>query len=191
MLRHCLAPLSLGLFLALPSPLAAQGLLPDGRRVPAPAFDLPVWSPDAGTASTRLALDSLRGQVVLLDFWARWCIPCIPIHQALVEQAPQWLPHGVRILSVLTLDSANGLEGFFATHGGRPPFPVLMDPGGTLLASLDHAGLPATVLLDHEGRVAWQRAHLRPSTDLPRLLPPLLAERDGRRGGRDPNRLGF
>lgn len=203
--------------LSLATPLVAQRLLPDSLRTPAPSFSLTLWDPwrvpavpcpaddslrDPAPAFTLprwtprsppgpvLGLRDLAGQVVVLDFWSRYCRPCIPQHEALVELAPAWQAQGVRFLSILTWDEPSGLEAFLAAHGGPPPFPILLDSAGTLLKAYDSYGVPTAVILDHHGKVAWRHlGGVSARADLPRLLPPLIAARDGGPLPRNPNRL--
>lgn len=173
-------------------PLQAQRLIPDSLRAAGPAFELPVWSPVPSTPPTSLTLQELEGQVVVLDFWARHCVPCVPIHAALVERAPEWQAQGIRVVSVLTWEDPVALGSFFESQGGLPPFPILLDPPGTLIRALESYAMPFTAILDHRGRVAWRRlGGFSPTMDLQRLLPPLLADRDGRPVPRNPNRLTY
>ncbi len=65
----------------------------------APSFQL------ARYAGGRLALDDLRGKVVMLDFWATWCPPCIAEMPSLVKLAQEFEPRG------LVLVAANRDEG--------------------------------------------------------------------------------
>lgn len=152
-------------------------LLPEPVRAGAPPFTLPVWSPDPRRPRTR-ALADLQGHVVVIDFWARSCPPCVPLHEHLVRQAPVWETQGVRVISILTEEDPAGLSEFFSAHGGPPPFPVLLDSDGAVLHAFDSYGLPSMVLLDHFGRVAWRLSGGSSQVDaLPILLPTLLAAR--------------
>jgi thiol-disulfide isomerase/thioredoxin len=120
----------------------------------------------------------MQGEVVVLDFWARSCPPCLPLHEALVQMAPTWEARGVRILSILTAEDPVGLQQFFAQHGGNPPFPVLLDSTGMALERFGSAGLPTVVVVDHYGRIALARlGSNRAISDLPSLFPTLLAAR--------------
>ena len=92
--------------------------------------------------------------------------------------APAWEAQGIRLLSILTAEAPAGLEDFFAEHGGPPPFQVLVDTSGTALASFGSAGIPRIVVLDHYGRVAYDRlGGSKGIADLPGLFPALLAAR--------------
>jgi peroxiredoxin len=162
---------------------------PDSLRTDAPTFSLPQWAPNA-SRPTALGSADLAGQVVVLDFWSRSCRPCIPIQEALVEQAPVWQAQGVRFVSILSWDTPQGLDEFLREHGGPPPFPILLDSAATLLQAFGTSGVPMVAILDHHGKVAWQHlGGIHAQGDLPRLLPPLLAARDGRTLPRNPNRL--
>src|SRR5690606_17185798 len=56
---------------------------------PAPPFDLPLIAGAGSVEGDRISLEALRGQVVVLDFWATWCVPCresIPIFNRIHER---------------------------------------------------------------------------------------------------------
>lgn len=92
--------------------------------------------------------------------------------------APAWEAQGVRVLSILSDENPQGLEQFFDAHGGPPPFPVLIDRSGSALSAFAHTGIPSVIVLDHYGRVAFDRmGGSKEITDLPQLFPTLLAAR--------------
>lgn len=153
-------------------------LIPEPVRALAPRTVLPRWNPAVADHAS-LSLGDLRGEIVVLDFWARSCPPCIPLHDALVRMAPTWEAQGVRVLSILSAEDPKGLEQFFEAHGGPPPFPVLIDRSGSALSAFEHTGIPTVIVLDHHGRVAFDRlGGSKKITDLPQLFPTLLAARD-------------
>src|SRR2546422_687582 len=76
----------------------------------APRFDLPTLT--EGTAS----LGDFRGQVVVLNFWATWCPPCVEETPSLEKFAEQMRPQGVTVIGVSVDQDAEALEKFVAAH---------------------------------------------------------------------------
>ena len=127
-------------------------LIPEPAREPFLNFRLPLWR-----GSEQRDLASYRGKVVLLDFWSRTCPACIPTHEALVRNASEWENLGIQVITVLAGETPDGLEAFFDAHGGQPPFPILLDPEGTVLAATGRPILPRLDVLDIYGRRAIER----------------------------------
>jgi len=111
----------------------------------APAFQLM----RAGGGSIRL--EDYRGQVVLLNFWATWCLPCrseMPLIQATYEQLGG---QGFVALGVDFDEPAEDVIAFGEELG--IDFPLLLDPGGEVQRLYRVVGYPTTVILDREGRI--------------------------------------
>jgi cytochrome c biogenesis protein CcmG, thiol:disulfide interchange protein DsbE len=106
-----------------------------------------------GVASATVPLDlaPLRGQVVYLDFWASWCVPCrqtFPF-MAAIQQA-----HGTEGLHVIAVgvDSEHADAERFLTRFAHP-FEIRFDPEGVLASTYGLAAMPASVLIDRHGKV--------------------------------------
>jgi peroxiredoxin len=124
-----------------------------GPEVGAPAIEYAAATLDGETVS----LESLRGQVVLLNLWATWCIPCrteTPYLQSLFEEHG---PEGLRILGV-SQDAGEAREdiaAFVEEYGVT--FTVLHDPAMRGLDLYRVFGLPGSFLIDREGVLRWLR----------------------------------
>jgi len=112
----------------------------------APDFTL---QPLDGGAPVTLA--SLRGQVVVLNFWATWCVPCFEEHPVLVGAARR-LGDKVRFVGVIYEDSEEGVKTFLARQGSS--YPSLVDPGSRTAIAFGIFGVPETYFIDAEGRIA-------------------------------------
>jgi cytochrome c biogenesis protein CcmG, thiol:disulfide interchange protein DsbE len=120
------------------------------RRAPAldqPAPNFALQSPDGRTVK----LSDLRGQVVLVNFWATWCIPCrdeLPaIQQVYSEQKDQ----GFTVLEVNEQETPKAIEEFAATIGAMPP--IVLDRDGSVMQQYQLKGLPDTFVVDRQGVV--------------------------------------
>jgi len=104
-------------------------------------------------ADERLAAH--RGQVVLLHFWASWCLACtreIPSLAAFAHDAyPQLQQEGLVLLSVSNDVRASDLARFLAQT--PLPFPVFYDPLSALNQQLGLPGLPATLVIGRGGQI--------------------------------------
>jgi len=111
------------------------------------------------------SLEEWRGKVVLLNLWATWCLPCRKEMPALDRLGRQLGSDSFEVVAVSV--DRTGVAGArkFLTEAGAEGLTLYADPTVRLAAQLRAAGLPATLLIDREGR------------ELGRLLGP--AEWDG------------
>jgi peroxiredoxin len=114
-------------------------------NAPAPAFDLP----DVGGGRT--SLQSLKGNVIVLDFWATWCGPCIV---EIPEYAELWRKNhgrGVEIVGVACGESKpQDVQDVIRAY--QIPYRQLLSDGQ--VESLYGAeGLPTTFVIDRQGRI--------------------------------------
>jgi thiol-disulfide isomerase/thioredoxin len=112
----------------------------------APGFRLP------SLAGGEVDLASRRGKVVLLNFWATWCPPCVAEMPSLERLHQALGPEGLSVVTVSTDEDAAELRRFVAAHSLT--LPVLEDPGGRLAAGeYRTTGYPETFVLDRDGRL--------------------------------------
>jgi cytochrome c biogenesis protein CcmG, thiol:disulfide interchange protein DsbE len=103
-----------------------------------------------GSSSVRLS--GLRGQVVVLNFWASWCPECVVEHQALATAWERYRDHGVVVLG-MSFNDATGSASAFASRIGIG-YPVLLDPGDRTALAYGVTGPPETFLIDADGVIA-------------------------------------
>jgi thiol-disulfide isomerase/thioredoxin len=122
-------------------------LLPVRSGAPAPDFALPRVDGQKGT----VALASLRGQVVVLDFWATYCPPCRMMMPVLDQLHGEWSGKGVAFVGVDSEEiEPDLLQEFLAQHG--IPYPIVADDG-TLGANYKVRALPTLVVIGRDGAI--------------------------------------
>jgi thiol-disulfide isomerase/thioredoxin len=111
-----------------------------------------------GTTLTgqKLTLASYRGSLVVLNFWGSWCGPCRQEAPALAALAARPGPAGVRFLGIDIRDNPASAQAFL--HNFRISYPSLNDPGDEIAldfqGTVPPQGLPTTLVIDRQGRVA-------------------------------------
>jgi peroxiredoxin len=97
-------------------------------------------------------LASFRGKVVLVNFWATWCPPCVEEMPSLERLHRALGPEGLVVLGVAADDSDDDVRTFLPKVGVT--FPVLRDPGGRVASTSYRAtGFPETFLIGRDGRI--------------------------------------
>jgi peroxiredoxin len=112
---------------------------------PAPDFTLPLIE------GGQLRLSSYRGKVVLLDFWATWCVPCREETPHFVELQQRYGRQGVQIIGVSMDDSPDPVHTFYQQF--HMNYPVVMGTADVGAAYGGVLGLPIAVVIDREGRI--------------------------------------
>ncbi|MCX7659820.1 MAG: TlpA family protein disulfide reductase [Caldimonas manganoxidans] len=98
-----------------------------------------------------------RGQVVLLNFWASWCEPCVSEMPALLRLAESRADQGLVVLAVNYQESEAKVRSFLDLVFGEIPqaLPVLMDRDGQAAKAWTARVLPTTVIVDRSGQPRW------------------------------------
>ncbi len=157
-----LRSLVLSLWLAgIPAALAAAGLTPLPNRPAAPELALD----DLQGQTHRLS--DYRGRVVVVNFWATWCPPCRAEMPSLQRAWAQTQAEGIVWLAV---DVGEGEDQVFAFSGEhRYRFPILLDRDAAALGRWPVKGMPTTLVVDPQGRIAYRAIGGR-EWDAPELL---------------------
>ncbi|TCB94396.1 TlpA family protein disulfide reductase [Micromonospora zingiberis] len=95
-----------------------------------------------------------RGQVVVVNFWGSWCAPCRAEADDLEGTYQATKESGVTFLGINVQDSRDKAIAFEEAYGVS--YPSIFDPGSRLALAMDIPPntIPATVVLDREGRIA-------------------------------------
>lgn len=102
---------------------------------------------------------SLKGKVVLVDFWASWCGPCAQSFPALEDLYQRYKDRGLVILAVSVDEKAGDMQAFLKKHPAT--FPVVRDAEHKLVAAVDVATMPSSFVLDTTGKVRFVHAGFR------------------------------
>jgi thiol-disulfide isomerase/thioredoxin len=98
-------------------------------------------------------LDSFKGKVVVLNFWATWCPPCIAEMPALDHLQAQMGGKDLAVVAVSTDRQGIKKSAPFYRRAGIKNLALYNDTRGDLLDAFHAKSLPVTVLIDREGRV--------------------------------------
>jgi cytochrome c biogenesis protein CcmG, thiol:disulfide interchange protein DsbE len=126
-------------------------LVAKGQRPPAPQAGraLPVLAGTAGSVGDSLA--AYKGKVVVLNFWASWCVPC-QTEAPLLEHAQSRLrAHNGTVLGVTYLDASTDSRSFVREH--HITYPNLRDTTGEFAHAYGTDQLPESFVIDRNGGV--------------------------------------
>ena len=117
---------------------------------PAPGFALQTLDGDR-----TVRLSDLRGQVVVVNFWASWCAACREEHPNFIAAWTRYQDQGVVILGVMFQDSPSAARDFMKQEGGD--WPILVDPGERTALAYGVYGVPETFFIGKNGTVAYKQ----------------------------------
>jgi cytochrome c biogenesis protein CcmG/thiol:disulfide interchange protein DsbE len=133
--------------------LLAYGFLSTGRGgrpqpgEPAPAFTLALLD------GSEISLDDLRGEIVVLNFWASWCSPCRREASALQRVWEAYRDQGISFVGVTYRDAEGASLSFIEEYGIT--YPNGVDAKGRISLDYGVTAVPETFVIDRDGRLAW------------------------------------
>jgi peroxiredoxin len=121
-----------------------------------------------------VSLTSMRGKVLLLNFWATWCPPCVSEMPSLNKLYQELRPRGFEVVAVSLDKSADGVREYVSKRGFK--FLVLIDESNTVSRRYKVFSTPTTFLIDRQGNIVerfygeydWQDRDIR--TKIEKLL---------------------
>jgi cytochrome c biogenesis protein CcmG/thiol:disulfide interchange protein DsbE len=153
----------------IPSPLPGKA---------APAFALSVFSPGmpplTRSVGDTVKLDTFRGQIVVLNFWASWCLACRDEHTWLSQGALRYVGKPVHFLGVLYNDQTQPALDWIREMGGQS-YPSVLDHASRTAIDYGLYGVPETFFIDASGTVAHKELGPVTPAVLTRILDSLLA----------------
>ena len=155
--------------------LLGYGLTRDPRSIssPLPGKEAPQFELAQLENPDSIALGSLRGSVVVVNFWASWCIPCRDEHPVLLEASRKYQPKGVKFIGIAYNDKPEDSKRWLEELG--KDYPSLLDPGARTAIDYGVTGVPETFILNKQGVVAFKKFGPLTTTEITHKLDSLLA----------------
>jgi peroxiredoxin len=123
-------------------------------------------------------LSALRGKVVILNFWATWCPPCVAETPSLEQMYTDLKPLGVTVLGVSVDENATAYHSFIAKHDIT--FPTYRDPSKKIPLTYGTVMYPETYVIGRNGKIDRKLIGAQ-HWDSPHMLSYLRAIATGRR----------
>jgi len=121
-----------------------------GEKVP--NFNLALAANGGSQADGTVDLAAYRGKVLVLNFWATWCPPCVIETPSLEDFARRVKPLGVEVLGASEDTDPAALTAFIAKYGLT--YTIAHDPGRTLATRYGTLQFPETYIIDKDGHLA-------------------------------------
>ncbi|MFP4429636.1 MAG: TlpA disulfide reductase family protein [Spirochaetota bacterium] len=130
---------------AVAEQLEAIGVQVIRREIKAESFDLPTLG------GPTMSLADYSGRLVLLNFWATWCAPCVLEMPSMQTLYGTFRDRGLEVVAVNVQEDRDIVAAFVEEHGFS--FPVLLDGNGRTTSNFAVRGLPTSYLIDREGNL--------------------------------------
>jgi peroxiredoxin len=143
---------------------APEPVIPSGNSENSPllgkdadAFSLPLLTGGG------FDLASEKGHIVILDFWASWCGPCIKSLPGLIDAISAFPSDRVKLIGVNQGESPSQVKSFLETRGLK--LVVAMDSDQTVGRKYGVDAIPRTIIVGPDGKVAWDQTGYDPDGD--------------------------
>ncbi|HZF16238.1 MAG TPA: TlpA disulfide reductase family protein [Steroidobacteraceae bacterium] len=137
--------------------LAAAAIAGGSASKPAPNFTL------ANRAGGQMSLAKLKGQVVMINFWASWCGPCRQEMPLLDQMYKKYKPLGFTLVGVNVEPDSTDAEGYLR----KTPvtYPILLDKENKVSSLYEVSAMPSSVIVDRKGRVRYVHHGYKPGDE--------------------------
>ncbi|HSG81038.1 MAG TPA: TlpA disulfide reductase family protein [Gemmatimonadota bacterium] len=154
------------------------GMQRDVRNIESPlpghaAFEFAAPTLDGDTIS----LAELSGKVVVLNFWASWCIACIDEHRIFIDAERFYADQDFQMLGVVYQDGPENARRWMRQRGGN--WPSLIDRNSRIAIDYGVYGVPETYFISRDGRIAYKQIGPVSGPTMRHWVDSLLAETPG------------
>ena len=148
---------------------AEQSLISASEAKPVPTFTL------TSLKGETLSVSDLKGKVVVVDFWATWCGPCVAEIPGYVQLQEKY---GDKLVIVGVSVDEGGVERVqkFAKDK-KINYPIAMATDEVISGFGEINAIPTTFIVDQEGRVRFRKVGAMHTDEFEKLLQPLLAQK--------------
>lgn len=131
-------------------PELSYNLTPVENKVPAKDFEL------LNMDEEKIKFSDYRGKVVLLNFWATWCPPCVREMPSMERLQQQVGEETFRVVAVNQMEDADQVFAFTGQLEIDPTFTILFDTTSAVSRAYSVRGLPTTYLIDKQGNIRYR-----------------------------------
>jgi peroxiredoxin len=149
-MQNRIAGMVAAVILALPAVAAA----PSG---PAPQFTLP------SKAGSDVSLGQYKGQIVMINFWASWCVPCRQEMPMLEDIYKKYNKLGFTLIGVNVEPDSKAADDWLKQT--PVSFPVLYDKESKVSKMYNVSGMPTTVIIDRKGNLRYLHISYKPGDE--------------------------
>ncbi|MCG6939073.1 MAG: TlpA family protein disulfide reductase [Gammaproteobacteria bacterium] len=131
-------------------PKLSYNLTPVNKVTPASDFEL------MNMDEEKKKLSDFRGKVVLLNFWATWCPPCIREMPSMERLHQEINADDFKVIAVNQMENPDDVFAFTGQLDIYPTFDILFDTTSSVSVAYAVRGLPTTYLIDKQGRIRYR-----------------------------------
>lgn len=132
----------------------AAGLVQANDLKPYEGESLPDFTLNDMQANSH-TLSDYQGKVVMLNFWATYCGPCIKEMPSMQRLKEKMAGKDFAILAVDMAEEPSDVKAFLKKHRIKIDFPLLLDPDGEVVEQWMISAVPTTFILDPEGKIRY------------------------------------
>lgn len=126
---------------------------------PSASIDASRCTIKTGTSDDSIGLESFRGKILYLDFWASWCGPCLLSFPFMNQLQRNYADKGLEVLAINMDEDKQAARRFLGEHPAT--FRVALGPNVPCARDLEVAAMPTSLLIDRSGKVRKRHAGFR------------------------------